>query len=439
MGKSWQVVPEAFLYKPDKFTEVHCITTSSTQVNPDQVIEFFQGYPEVQFTLSRLADFTDLLTNEDHQRFEETLFRWYLMHLVRAQELPLVCLAGGYKSMSAALWKAAGLFGATEIFHVLAEPKTLDAIKATAADGKLNFVPLGCEPGWSRLRTLDPKRFPLEQHKAGDGPLVTVKVDDYGLSTLIRESLDVISRRAEAWDRAADLLFSALALWQPRDTNWLRTALDPDTDADWVHLLPKIELHCHLGGFATHGDLLEQVRSAAMEKSTPWPKPPSLPNEWPWPQTPIPLDRYMHLGDGTGSSLLKDPGCLTKQIELLYQHLLNDRVIYAEIRCSPNNYSAEDRSAWQVLEQIRTTFQRCMDQARESGEGFCQVNLIIIATRKQEGDLLDISRHLALAITSAQHIYEPGLCRVVGVDLAGHEAVETRAGYFASEFTAIHR
>ena len=67
------------------------------------------------------------------------------------------------------------------------------------------------------------------------------------------------------------------------------------------------------------------------------------------------------------------------------------------------------------------------------------VNLIIIATRKQEGDLSDISRHLALAITAAQHIDEPGRCRVVGVDLAGYEATETRAGYFASDFIAIHR
>ena len=49
----------------------------------------------------------------------------------------------------------------------------------------------------------------------------------------------------------------------------------------------------------------------------------------------------------------------------------------------------------------------------------CQVNLIVIATRKQSGDLSDISRHLALAITSAQHLSESGLCRVVGVDLAG--------------------
>jgi adenosine deaminase len=441
MGKSWQVVPEAFLYKKDQFTEVHCLTTSSKEVNPAPALEFFRRYPHVRFTVSRLADFTDLQTNEDHQRFEEALLRWYLWRLNAGQQLPFVCLAGGYKSISAALQKAAGLFGATEIFHVLAkpEPKTLEDIEQAAGAGTLNFISLGPEPGWSRLRVLDPKRFPLTRLNPDGDPLISVNVDGCALGEFIRENLELISRRAEAWDHAVDLPFASLALWRPRDADWLRAPLEPETDAQWVRLLPKIELHCHLGGFATHGDLLEQVRAAATQPLAEWPEPPTPPEDWPAPQMPIPLDDYMRLGDGTGSSLLKDPGCLTRHVELLYQHLLDDRVIYAEIRCSPNNYSTQNRSAWKVLEEIRTTFQRCMDEASQSGDRFCHINLIIIATRKQWGDLSDISRHLALAITSAQHINAPRRCRVVGVDLAGYETIETRAAYFATEFTAIHR
>jgi adenosine deaminase len=440
MGQSWQVVPEAFFYKKNEFAEVHCLTTSSDGVKPEPVIEFFRRYPHVRFTLSRLVDFDDLKTNEDHQRFEETLFRWYLHHLNTAQQLPCVCLAGGYKSISAALQKAAGLFGATEVFHVLAkpEPKTSAEIEHAASTGTLNFISLGPEAGWSRLRTLDSKSFPLKQQNLDSGPLIRVDVDSYALGELIRENLDLISRRAEVWDRAMELPFASLALWAPRDADWLRAPLDPDADADWVRLLPKIELHCHLGGFATHGDLLEQVRAAATQPQTSWPEPPPLPECWPRPAQPTSLDRYMSLGDGTGTRLLKDPGCLEKHVELLYQQLTRNHALYAEIRCSPNNYITPDRSAWQVLEQIRTTFQRCMDDARTSGKG-CHVNLIVIATRKHSGDLSDISRHLALAITSAQHVTESGGCRVVGVDLAGYEAKDTRAAYFAPEFTGIHR
>src|SRR5690606_37980164 len=53
------------------------------------------------------------------------------------------------------------------------------------------------------------------------------------------------------------------------------------------------------------------------------------------------------------------------------------------------------------------------------------------------GDRSDISRHLALAITAAQH-WTTG-CRVVGVDLAGFEHRDTRAALFATDFEPIHR
>lgn len=441
MGQSWQVVPEAFLYKPKQFAEVHCLTTSSEKINPEPVTEFFQRYPKVRFTLSQLSDFTDLKTNEDHQLFEEVLFRWYLQHSCAAERLPFVCLAGGYKSISAALQKAAGLFGAAEIFHVLAEPpaQTLEEIEQAAGSGRLKFISLGAEPGWGRLRNLDPKAFLLEQQSPAGGPLIGVSVHNRALGELIRDNLDLISRRAEAWDQVEDLPFASLALWQPRDAAWLHAPLDADIDTDWIRLLPKIELHCHLGGFATHGELLKQVRAAAAQSTAAWTEPPTLPKDWPLPREPISLEHYMNLGNGTGRKLLKDFGCLSRHIELLYQHLLDDRVIYAEIRCSPNNYTTADRSAWQVLEQIRAVFQRCIDDAKASGPWFCHVNLIVIATRKQGGDLSDISRHLALAITSSQHTSESDCCRVVGVDLAGYEAVETRAAYFAPEFTGIHR
>jgi adenosine deaminase len=441
MGQSWQVVSEAFFYKSEQFAEVHCLTTSSEKVNPAAVIKFFQQYPKIHFTLSQLADFTDLKTNEDHQLFEEVLFRWYLEHLHLTKTLPFVCLAGGYKSISAALQKAAGLFGAAEIFHVLAEPspQTLEEIEEAASAGRLKFISLGSEPGWPRLQNLNPESFPLEHQSDTEGPLINVKVHSRALRELVRINLELISRRAEAWDYAADLPFASLALWEPRSAAWLAAPLDERTDIDWIRMLPKIELHCHLGGFATHGELLEQVRGATAQPAAAWSDPPALPEDWPLPREPIPLHKYMHLGDGTGSRLLKDSSCLTRHIELLYQHLLDDRVIYAEIRCSPNNYTTEGRSAWHVLEQIRDTFQHCMDESKESGNWFCHVNLIVIATRKQGGDLSAISRHLALAITSAQHTGESGCCRVVGVDLAGYEAVETRAAYFAPEFTGVHR
>ncbi|MDP0491026.1 MAG: transposase, partial [Verrucomicrobiota bacterium JB023] len=81
------------------------------------------------------------------------------------------------------------------------------------------------------------------------------------------------------------------------------------------------------------------------------------PAAWPCPPEPYGLEPYRHLGDLNGSSLLRDPGCLRKQIELLYAHLAAENVQHAEIRCSPGNYSSPGRSPWQVLTDIITGFE----------------------------------------------------------------------------------
>jgi len=153
----------------------------------------------------------------------------------------------------------------------------------------------------------------------------------------------------------------------------------------------------------------------------------------------------MKLGDNTGSRILSDPGCLRAQCHLLYEHLVANGVVYAEIRCSPSNYATPDRSPYAVLSEIQAAFQACMETRAEptlSGPPRsqpCHVNLIIIATRKSGGDRSDISRHLALAITAADQWRGPQSCKVVGVDLAGLERTETRAAIFQSDFEAVHR
>lgn len=149
----------------------------------------------------------------------------------------------------------------------------------------------------------------------------------------------------------------------------------------------------------------------------------------------------MQLGDNNGTRLLHDPGCLREQVRLLYAHFREQGLLYAEVRCSPDNYTTPARSAWQVLRDIRDHFQQCMDAARQDDPGrYCHVNLLVIATRKQEGDLSSISRHLALAVTAAQE-RQPldTCCRVVGVDLAGYEDKSTRPAYFANDFIGVHR
>jgi hypothetical protein len=102
------------------------------------------------------------------------------------------------------------------------------------------------------------------------------------------------------------------------------------------------------------------------------------------------------LGDATGSTLLRDPGCLQRHIRLLYHHFQQQNIIYAEVRCSPANYAGHGRSAWEVLSEIRQHFAECQTAASDASEKAPLVNLIVIATRQSGGDFrTQISRHLS--------------------------------------------
>ena len=444
LGSSPAIVPEAFLLPGVAFDAVHVLTTASIREAEVAWVEqwFTDRAPEVELTITRVAEFSDFKSEEDHFTFEEVLYRWVLE---RSGELPpWFCLTGGFKTMSAAVQKAAAIFGAAEVFHVLCDlpfadqPKTAEAIQTALKTGHLHWIKLGSESGWPQFRNLTAAHFPLTTQRM-TGRVAMVAAPDHSLRGRIREIVERSHRIAGAWDRLGHLPFPVLATWPAGDLDWLDQPLDPPGDAMWVASLPKVELHCHLGGFATHGDVLRQVRSAAAEPSALTAlKLPPLPAHWPLPRGATPLEDYMNLGDDNGSALLRDPGCLAAQCSLLYDHLRSQNVIHAEIRCSPANYASANRSPWMVLSEIQRAFD-CRMQADGPADR-CHVNLIIIATRRKSGDYrAAISRHLALAVSAAEHWTHEAHCQVTGVDLAGYEDISTRAHYFREEFTAIHR
>ncbi len=440
LGTSPAIVPEAFLLPGVVFRAVHVLTTEIPDVSLVQSW-FGDRAPEVDLSITRVEGFRDFTSEQDHFQFEEILYRWML---AKSGSRPVhVCLSGGFKTMSAAVQKAAAVLGAAEVFHVLCDlpqpqqPKTIGEIEDAHKGAHLHWIKLGAESGWPQLQGANPGDYPLTLVKREDC-VSWVAAPDRRFRERLRDVVDRSHNLAGAWDRIGSLPFPVLATWSAADLAWLQEPLDAVADREWVAALPKIELHCHLGGFATHGDLLMQVREAEESLAVlPALSERAFPVGWPLPDCPIPLPDYMKLGDNNGSALLRDPGCLRRQCEMLYAHLRGQNVVYAEIRCSPANYAdaASGRSPWAVLQDIKETFDHCM--VEDSG---CHVNLIIIATRKEKGDYrAAISRHLALAVSAAEHWTGENECRVVGVDLAGYEEEKTRANYFREEFTGIHR
>lgn len=431
LGSSWAVVAEAFHFKvAGGFNEVHALTSNSPATS-DGIIklsEFFLAYPGVKLTVTRIEDFIDLQSIDEHLRFEESLYRWYNSF----SGLKYVCLAGGFKSMSAAMQKAAYLFGAEQVFHVLAVPlpdssgrrhdpqTTAEVLTAVETNG-ISYIPFGKESGLPMITALP--KIPQEV-VTSESYISLIRCSEYIYTESVRSTLLEMANVTK--NIYGDYPFSCLAKLADSEIAWLTAPLEAD-DFDWVRSLPKIELHCHLGGFATHAKLLSQVAAAGQMELVPVP----FPEPWPIPNVPVGLQIYRDLGNATGSNLLTNIDCLREHCKLLYTSLCDDNVIYAEIRCSPANYASEEHSPWEIMCLIRAVFNDLMVA------GSCKVNLIVIVTRQHAGDLSDISRHIALAITAAEH-WSSG-CRVVGVDLAGYECVETRAAFFANDFTAVHR
>jgi adenosine deaminase/REP element-mobilizing transposase RayT len=375
LGTSSAIVPEAFLLPEIAFNAVHVLTTDSTDV---AFVEqwFALKVPDVELSITRVDGFKDFKSEQDHFNFEEVLYRWWLEKAAGSR--PYVCLAGGFKTMSSAMQKAAAVLGAAEVFHVLADSMypgssgklrpamSAEEIAHSLDQGHLHWIRLGPESGWPHLREAAASDYPLQTIRQR-GVVTWVVAPDL----LFHERLQSVFERshnvAGAWDRLAGLPFAVLATWPAQVLARLEEPVNVDVDRAWIASLPKVELHCHLGGFATHGEALQNVRAAAVfpDRLPPLHEP-TPPEGWPVPATPVRLEEYMRLGDANGRVLLRDPGCLRRQCELLYDHLCAQNIVYAEIRCSPNNYTSPDRSAWDVLAEIRSAFDARMSAVAAS-------------------------------------------------------------------------
>lgn len=450
LGNSPMIIPEAFLGYGVRFDEVHVFSTDNPRLNENIDTlkqEFLSHFPEIIFTLTCTREIPLPNDTESQKLFDEALFQWYILNAKNHH--PYVCISGGTKTIPASMQQAGRYFGATDVFHVIADvpasanPKNMDEVRDVIKNEKVKIIHLGEEPGWQHFRELTPRTNFCKI--SVDNTIPFLYWINKPKDVPVRRNIDHIIRsiqRHSSNSSVTDFPFGMLRLMPPEIMEWLQKPVSEKEDYKWVKSLPKVELHCHLGGFATHGELLEKVRTAVERKTFSETGTPKLPDGWPLPPKPIDLSTYMALGNANGSALLKDRQCLEKQIELLYSHLLDQNIRYAEIRCSPDNYATKDRPAWTVLQDIISFFQKNMNQALKKDRGTaCHVNLLIIATRKREGDLSSISRHLALAITAAQFRENKteNICRVVGVDLAGYENKETRPAYFANDFIGIHR
>jgi len=121
LGRSWPVVPEAFRLLdpgPDGYGAVHVITRSDEVIDSglrEMLAYFHDRFPEVTVTCTCVEDFRELRHERERAAFEEVLYRW-MLDVAPNPAQRHVCLAGGYKTMSAAMQQAAYMLGSVELF-----------------------------------------------------------------------------------------------------------------------------------------------------------------------------------------------------------------------------------------------------------------------------------------------------------------------------------
>ncbi len=246
LGTSPAIVPEAFLLPGVSFSAVHVLTTASVKESDlDFIAEWFAAKaPSVSLSFTRVAEFTDFKSEHDHFQFEEVLYRWWLVNRPTG-ESPHVCLSGGFKTMSAAMQKAAAVLGAAEVFHVLCDlpfqqqPKTAEEIETAQASDHLHWIKLGGESGWPQFRALPADHFPLTETHREDA-VRWVSAPDSAFRDHLREIVERSHNIAGSWENLADLPFASLATWTAAQLQWLRQPLDPLADRDCTKALSSL-------------------------------------------------------------------------------------------------------------------------------------------------------------------------------------------------------
>lgn len=227
---------------------------------------------------------------------------------------------------------------------------------------------------------------------------------------------------------------------------------------DDVLLLPKIDLHCHLGGCLDVKDIVTVAQKAlgeypgespasldrAKDAVRKWKRQPKrikntnyqerlktlaafygnedeLENLWfekfleERNFAAIKFKNYERLGDLQGSALLQNKTAIMETVRVLLQKAQEDGCIGLEIRCSPQNYTQEGLQYKEVLETIIKGVHQYKD--------FLKVGIILIASRHRTMSEIynSIEMYEEIAKHSDDEFKKLFTTYVKGFDVAGDE------------------
>lgn len=531
LGASWAVIPEIWCWlRPDEVDlYAHHPQRASLDgtrrqhrlQSPDELWVCTSGGEQTQKGLAQLRawwtqmappaplriwvaqDTDQLATEAECARMRELIFRCTLLaaECVGREGSLMTSLAGGRKTMSADMQDAASLFGARAWLHVVGPEPLPQALKDARVETFLlpldkdtasGVMPLVAGAG-TRSELLDVEldghtvtaaRFPLPLPEPG-ACCVWPAPAEPGLYAELdrrrREGGRLLSNFvADLAGRETYENWRSLYRLSPHAIRELRETRLNETHRDWLILLPKADLHRHVGG-ALDLDAQREVaaavwqaadgkqREAALElvrfvldSDADW--------DWGWPERlrgsqralgsaalllharPEVLERqlyglteprvalkkrhpqgfaaYERPGELSGSALLCNPAAIVPYARVLVRQARAEGLAYVELRGSPQKYRPADPAGF--LCEFMRALQQAGASTQTGSAGKPRIGFIwILDRRRQHRPEIAAVVEQAVAARRAMSGF------VLGLDLAGDEgttAPEELAAEFAPAF-----
>ncbi|NSW45393.1 MAG: hypothetical protein HPY79_06235 [Bacteroidales bacterium] len=230
-----------------------------------QVSEKGINIPECKFI--GLKDISDLTTEAVCKQMADFIFRVVLKaYEEKRNGKLLLSLAGGRKTMSSDMQRAAFFFGCDILFHIAdsgsplgAEPnKLLDTLNEKMANAvfpviiqeKIPTSPLTEIP--TKLISSD---YPIEFNR--ENIASTILLDEINNRLINAQSISFNAYKLRTSDFKMSI-FQGLHQLNPIILNQLNTE---KPDIEWINKLPKTDLHCHFGGILDIQGLIKVAKA----------------------------------------------------------------------------------------------------------------------------------------------------------------------------------
>ena len=391
-----------------------------------------------------------------------------------------VSLSGGRKTMATDLYWAGTLFGAACFIHVL--EKNTDMNKRLKIEALLdaygrfvpppqeiieNYIPL-VEPGIAGnpavlhyIQKKDSRKSMLAF--SGDTTVPHIWEAPAANTSLVNEIRDILKQAgnlhiAMVQDNSEKLRsnFPVLYTFAPQQIKEFSTTM---LTGDFAQRLPKLDLHCHLGGALAVADSVAIAYEVCKENN--W-KPYSLNSDktmlnkiieslrgnaahafsyrermqalaayydraealeayWygayvdPEQFCGIGFEKYEALGNLQGSVLLQTKTAITQAVKRLLENAQREHCIGLELRCSPGNYTREGLTSREVA--------ACIFKALHEYRGKLEVGVLFIASRHRRMSevyaVIELYQELVTSTDSQERkLFEQYF---KGFDVAGNE------------------